>query len=82
MGSRIIINDHVPTFIVEARAIKCLQAVQIRLDLGLSKVVIEGDNLSVIKKLHAGVIGISVLSAYIIDAKKTSEDLLDVCLGM
>ncbi|MBA0584734.1 hypothetical protein Gorai_015532 [Gossypium raimondii] len=52
------------------------------LDLGLSKVVIEGDNFSVIKKLYAQVIDISVLSAYIIDAKKTSEDLLDACLGM
>ncbi|MBA0827241.1 hypothetical protein Goarm_012031 [Gossypium armourianum] len=52
------------------------------LDLGLSKVVIEGDNLSVIKKLYAQVIDRSVLSADIIDAKKTSEDLLDACLGM
>ncbi|MBA0854151.1 hypothetical protein Goshw_026687, partial [Gossypium schwendimanii] len=47
------------------------------LDLGLSKVVIEGDNLSMIKKLYAQVIDKSVLSANIIDAKKTSEDLLD-----
>ncbi|MBA0750438.1 hypothetical protein Gogos_001849 [Gossypium gossypioides] len=31
------------------------------LDLGLSKVVIEGDNLSMIKKLHARVIKRSVL---------------------
>ncbi|MBA0630201.1 hypothetical protein Godav_002324 [Gossypium davidsonii] len=46
------------------------------LDMGISKVVIEGDNLSMIKKLHARVIKRSVLSAYIINAKKTSEDFV------
>ncbi|MBA0845651.1 hypothetical protein Goarm_023215, partial [Gossypium armourianum] len=39
-----------------------------------SEVIVDRDNLTVIKKIHAQEIDRSVLSAYIIDAKKTSED--------
>ncbi|MBA0814515.1 hypothetical protein Gohar_020342 [Gossypium harknessii] len=47
-----ILNNHIPaTFAVKALA--CFQAVQMGLDLSFLKVEIEGDALTVVKKLHA-----------------------------
>ncbi|MBA0648146.1 hypothetical protein Goklo_015920, partial [Gossypium klotzschianum] len=43
------LNEHIPTDF-ETEAIACVQAAQLRLDLGLGKVEIEGNALSVIKK--------------------------------
>ncbi|MBA0763092.1 hypothetical protein Gotri_012608 [Gossypium trilobum] len=47
---------------------------QTNLVQGFSEVIVDRDNLTVIKKIHVQEIDRSVLSAYIIDAKKTSED--------
>ncbi|MBA0753651.1 hypothetical protein Gogos_021602 [Gossypium gossypioides] len=63
-----IINYHIPTpFAVEV--LVCLQRVQMGLDLRFKKVVVEADNLTMIKKLQTQRQDDSMISAYIEDAK-------------
>ncbi|MBA0854651.1 hypothetical protein Goshw_003162 [Gossypium schwendimanii] len=72
LGSRMIFNSYIPSpFVVEA--LECLQAVQMGLDLGIKSVEVEGDALSIIKKLCAVHEDRSVISAYIKDSKPLSE---------
>lgn len=50
VGSRIVQNDNVP-LLFAAEALACAQGMQLGLDLGLQNVEIEGDSVTVIKKL-------------------------------
>ncbi|MFQ6620495.1 hypothetical protein Gotur_000057 [Gossypium turneri] len=51
LGSKMVVNNCVQTlFAVEA--LECLQAVLTRLGLGLRQVIIEGDALSIIRKIQ------------------------------
>lgn len=45
-----ILNDYVPTPFA-GEAIACLEGVQMGLDLGFQRVILEGDSLTVVKKL-------------------------------
>lgn len=65
LGSTIIINNHIPTGFA-TDAIACLQAIQLRINLGFQDVVIEGDSLTVIKKQVANKNDGSCTSAYIL----------------
>lgn len=51
VGSRIVQNNNVP-FLFAAEALAYAQGMQLRLDLSLKNVEIEGDSLTVIKKLQ------------------------------
>ncbi|MBA0828108.1 hypothetical protein Goarm_012827 [Gossypium armourianum] len=66
------LNEHIPTDF-ETEAIACVQAAQLRLDLGLGKVEIEGNALSVIKKVQSGKIYKSGISAYVLSTKMLSS---------
>ncbi|MBA0710967.1 hypothetical protein Golax_010208 [Gossypium laxum] len=66
------LNEHIPTDF-ETEAITCVQAAQLRLDLGLGKVEIEGNALSVIKKVQSGKIYKSGISAYVLSTKMLSS---------
>ncbi|MBA0853402.1 hypothetical protein Goshw_016998, partial [Gossypium schwendimanii] len=72
MGSRMIINYHIPTPFA-AKALACLQRVQMGLDLGFKKVVVERDNLIMIKKLQTQRQDDSVINAYIEDSKRANR---------
>ncbi|MFQ6634274.1 hypothetical protein Gotur_011720 [Gossypium turneri] len=52
LDSRMIMNDHI-FLAFAARALACFQAVQMDLVLGFLEVEIEGDVLTIVKKLHA-----------------------------
>ncbi|KAK5812171.1 hypothetical protein PVK06_027586 [Gossypium arboreum] len=52
LGSRMIINYYIP-LIFGAEALTCFLAVQMGLDLGFLEVKIEGDALTMVKKLNA-----------------------------
>ncbi|KAH1090585.1 hypothetical protein J1N35_017842 [Gossypium stocksii] len=67
-GSTIVINSYILTVFV-AEALACLQAVRLGLDLGLQEVVIEGDALTMVKKLQKNRRDESIISAYIEDSK-------------
>ncbi|MBA0695963.1 hypothetical protein Goari_002556 [Gossypium aridum] len=55
-------------------AIRCLQGIQMRLDLGFRKVVVEEDSINVIKKLQNQKEDMSMIRDYIEDARIESRD--------
>ncbi|MBA0679535.1 hypothetical protein Goari_011296 [Gossypium aridum] len=57
---------------VLAKALACLQRVQMGLDLGFKKVVVERDNRIMIKKLQTQRQDDSVINAYIEDSKRAN----------
>ncbi|MBA0624726.1 hypothetical protein Godav_010024 [Gossypium davidsonii] len=66
IGSKIIINKCIsPAFATEVVA--CFQATQMRVDLGLQRVEIKGDALTIIKKTNINRRDESMISAYIED---------------
>nr|KJB61324.1 hypothetical protein B456_009G352100 [Gossypium raimondii] len=72
LNCRSKVNNRIPTtFAVEALA--CLQAVRMGLDLGYRRVVVEGDALSIIKKLQRKENDKSVLTLYTINIKTFSN---------
>ncbi|MBA0628320.1 hypothetical protein Godav_023076 [Gossypium davidsonii] len=73
LGMRMIINNHVPTSFA-AEAIRCLQGIQMGLDLGFRKVVVEEDSINVIKKLQNQKEDMSMIRDYIEDARIESRD--------
>ncbi|MBA0881517.1 hypothetical protein Goshw_009619 [Gossypium schwendimanii] len=68
LGSKIVVNIRIPTPF-PAEVLACLQPIQTRLELGFQQVVIEGDTLSVIKKVQSKEEDRSVISPYIDDIK-------------
>ncbi|MBA0736424.1 hypothetical protein Gogos_009980 [Gossypium gossypioides] len=81
MGSRMIINYHIPTLFA-AEALACLQRVQMGLDLGFKKVVVERDNLRMIKKLQTQRQDDSVIMLTLKMQNEPIEDLKNACLGI
>ncbi|KAK5794953.1 hypothetical protein PVK06_036207 [Gossypium arboreum] len=69
LGSRIILNRYIPSPFT-AKALACLQAVQIGFNLGFRKVIIGGDAHSIIRKLQIEQYDKSVISAYIKESKE------------
>ncbi|MBA0694469.1 hypothetical protein Goari_004756 [Gossypium aridum] len=53
IGTRVILNKYVLSVFV-AKALACLQAIKLGVEMGLREVVIEGDSLTVIKKAKSG----------------------------
>ncbi|MFQ6654534.1 hypothetical protein Gotur_025482 [Gossypium turneri] len=49
-GSQSVLTSHVPTTFV-AEALACFHAIHLVLDIGLQKVTIEGDSLTMIRKI-------------------------------
>ncbi|MBA0729128.1 hypothetical protein Golax_025802, partial [Gossypium laxum] len=68
LGSKTVVNIRIPTPFA-AEVLACLQPIQTRLELGFRQVVIEGDTLSVIKKVQSKEEDRSVISPYIDDIK-------------
>ncbi|MBA0812754.1 hypothetical protein Gohar_026693, partial [Gossypium harknessii] len=66
--SNIVINNNIPNSFA-VKAIACLQVVNLERDLGFQEVLIEGDALSMIKKMQACDIDDSLVRAYIYDGK-------------
>ncbi|MBA0870524.1 hypothetical protein Goshw_013680 [Gossypium schwendimanii] len=72
LGSMSVLNKNIPTaFVVEALA--CVQGLQLDLDLGLSVVEVEGDALSIVKKLQREEEDRSKICAYIKDGQRLSK---------
>lgn len=72
VGSKTIVNRHIPTsFVVEA--LEYLQAVVWGIFLGIREVLVEGDALSMTKRMWSCNENGSVIGAYIHDAKKKSR---------
>ncbi|KAG8488566.1 hypothetical protein CXB51_016292 [Gossypium anomalum] len=70
---RLEVNNRIPTTFA-AKALACLQAVRMGLDLSYQRVVVEGDALSIIKKIQRNENDRSMLSPYIIDIKTLSKN--------
>ncbi|MBA0787878.1 hypothetical protein Gotri_025997, partial [Gossypium trilobum] len=67
-----VLNENIPTAFV-AEALACVQGLQLDLDLGLSIVEVEGDALSIVKKLQRGEEDRSKICAYIKDGQRLSK---------
>ncbi|MBA0742271.1 hypothetical protein Gogos_015344 [Gossypium gossypioides] len=52
LSTKVVINKYVPS-IFTAEALACLQAVNVGLDIGPEKMIVEGDLLTVVKKLQS-----------------------------
>ncbi|MBA0696040.1 hypothetical protein Goari_002627, partial [Gossypium aridum] len=63
-----VLNENIPTAFV-AKALACVQGLQLDLDLGLSVVEVERDALSIVKKLQRGEEDRSKICAYIKDGQ-------------
>ncbi|KAK5784583.1 hypothetical protein PVK06_039109 [Gossypium arboreum] len=70
--SNVVINKNVPS-VFTAEALAYIKSVHLGLDLGLMKVEIEGDSLSIIKKLRREDYGKFEIGAYIRDGKWLSK---------
>ncbi|KAL4271151.1 hypothetical protein GQ457_13G007950 [Hibiscus cannabinus] len=71
---------HVPSaFAAEALAARC--GVQFDLELGLTRVILEGDALSIIKKLQLQVDDLSEVSAFIFDTKRLARQFQAFQIG-
>ncbi|KAK5818410.1 uncharacterized protein LOC108477907 [Gossypium arboreum] len=70
---RLEVNNRIPTTFA-AKALACVQAVRMGLDLSYQRVVVEGDALSIIKKIQRNENDKSMLSPYIIDIKTLSKN--------
>ncbi|MBA0730777.1 hypothetical protein Golax_022772 [Gossypium laxum] len=78
VGSKTIVNCHILTsFAIEA--IACLRAVSLGIYLGIREALVEGDALSVIKKMRSYNVDGSVIAAYIHDAKKKKAEGFTRC---
>ncbi|MBA0664138.1 hypothetical protein Goklo_004187 [Gossypium klotzschianum] len=64
-----VLKENIPTVFV-AEALACVQGLQLDLDLGLSVVEVEGDALSIVKKLQRGDEDRSKICAYIKDGQR------------
>ncbi|KAK8717719.1 hypothetical protein V6N13_044977 [Hibiscus sabdariffa] len=65
----------------QAKALACLVAVNFARDLGFTRVVIEGDSLTVIKKCQLKNIDASLISPLIADIKEVSKFFVSVSYG-
>ncbi|MFQ6624071.1 hypothetical protein Gotur_003259 [Gossypium turneri] len=54
LGSKAVLNVNIPAMFL-AEALTCVQMIQIGLDLGFTTMKVEGDALSVVKKLQTDV---------------------------
>ncbi|KAK8545753.1 hypothetical protein V6N12_026575 [Hibiscus sabdariffa] len=73
MAACAIPHSNVPDSFV-AEALACQQAVLLAMDVGLSNVIIEGDSLTVIKKINAGSHDRSVIAPIIVDIKELAKN--------
>ncbi|KAK8656319.1 hypothetical protein V6N13_098273 [Hibiscus sabdariffa] len=64
-----------------AEVLACLVAVNFARDLGFTRVVIEGDSLTVIKKCQSENIDASLISPLIVDIKEVSKVFVSVSYG-
>ncbi|MBA0709339.1 hypothetical protein Golax_024377 [Gossypium laxum] len=70
IGSRTVMNKNIPNPFA-AEALACLQAIEMGIDMNLREVVVvEGDALTIVKKMHSMSDNRSVLRVYISDAKQ------------
>ncbi|KAG8488171.1 hypothetical protein CXB51_018359 [Gossypium anomalum] len=69
MGSCALVMKHVPTPFA-AEALTCMQALKLFLDFGFYSIELEGDSLSVLKKMKSTSQDFSLISAYIADGKR------------
>ncbi|KAG8491453.1 hypothetical protein CXB51_014828 [Gossypium anomalum] len=75
-GMRMILNDYVPTPFAE-EVIACLEGVQMGLDLGFQRVILEGDSFTVVKKLQNKNKDISEINPIIEDVKRVSQGFVE-----
>ncbi|MBA0582211.1 hypothetical protein Gorai_024362, partial [Gossypium raimondii] len=54
LGSKVVLNVNIPAMFA-AEALTCVQMIQMGLDLGFTIMKVEGDALSVVKKLQTDV---------------------------
>ncbi|KAK8501559.1 hypothetical protein V6N12_057890 [Hibiscus sabdariffa] len=73
MAASAVPHSNVPDAFV-AEALACQQAVQLAKDVGFSNVIIEGDSLTVIKKINAGSHDRSVIAPIIADIKELAKN--------
>ncbi|KAK8976633.1 hypothetical protein V6N11_057233 [Hibiscus sabdariffa] len=73
MAACAVPHSNVPDAFV-AEALACQQAVQLAKDVGFSNVIIEGDSLTVIKKINAGSHDRSVIAPIIADIKELAKN--------
>ncbi|MBA0853861.1 hypothetical protein Goshw_023047 [Gossypium schwendimanii] len=70
IGSRTVMNKNIPNPFA-AEALACLLAIEMGIDMNLKEVVVvEGDALTIVKKMHSMSDDRSVLRVYISDAKQ------------
>ncbi|MBA0754141.1 hypothetical protein Gogos_021720 [Gossypium gossypioides] len=72
LGSKMIINENIPS-VFATEALACIQSLMLGLDLGLSKVEINGDALTVIRKLQGVSEDKNEIGAFIKDGKRLSR---------
>ncbi|MBA0626167.1 hypothetical protein Godav_003881 [Gossypium davidsonii] len=76
VGMRMILNDYVPSPFA-GEAIACLQGVQMGLDPGFHGVILEGDSLTVVKKLQNKNKDISEINPIIEDVKRAGRGFVE-----
>ncbi|MBA0657964.1 hypothetical protein Goklo_010214, partial [Gossypium klotzschianum] len=80
VGLNIIINKHISSAFA-TKAVACLQVTQMGVDLGLQRVEIEGDALTIIKKTNINKRDESVISNCIEDINKLKEAFHTYCFS-
>ncbi|KAK8542594.1 hypothetical protein V6N13_136842 [Hibiscus sabdariffa] len=61
-----------------AEALACLQAVNFARDLGFSRVIMEGDSLTIIKKVCSKTADVSLISPVIYDIRRVTRGFADI----
>ncbi|KAL4272436.1 hypothetical protein GQ457_13G019990 [Hibiscus cannabinus] len=77
MAAYILHHEHVSDAFM-AEALSCLQALILSRDLGFSKIVVDGDSLTVIKKLCSVAADKSTISPVIYDIKMVAQGFVHV----